>query len=77
MTSGDQLGLVGQEFSDYLVLEFINSGQFGQVYSAKHSDSGQVVALKVLMPGASVAARQEFENEAKLLLAPYRCSQGS
>lgn len=68
MTSGDQLGLVGQEFSDYLVLEFINSGQFGQVYSAKHSDSGQVVALKVLMPGASVAARQEFENEAKLLL---------
>lgn len=50
----------------YALLHRIGGGAMGEVYRARHSRSGQLRALKLLAPRASVQQRERFEQEVRL-----------
>jgi serine/threonine protein kinase len=54
-------------FGEYVVLEKVGSGGMGQVFRAKHKQSGKIVALKVLSADAVKNRRliERFKKEAK------------
>src|SRR5690349_9626859 len=63
LPSGTRIGV-------YEVVAPLGSGGMGEVYRARDTTLGRVVAIKVLLPEFSDAARLErFEREARVLAA--------
>src|SRR5438067_9640275 len=62
--------LVGQQLGPFLIEKELGAGAMGAVYRGKYVKTGQVVAVKVMAPGAGTSggsAAARFEREAKLL----------
>ncbi len=61
--------LVGKALGPYLVDKELGSGAMGTVYRAKHKDTGERVAVKLMSPalGTSDQARARFERELHIL----------
>jgi len=64
--------LTGQQIGPYLLRERLGGGAHSTVYRAVRTDegenerkAGEVVALKVLLPGADTVARTRFHHEAR------------
>lgn len=66
--------LLQQQLGDYMPTRFINAGQFGMVFEADHLTGQEAVALKVLIPGATADALNEFDTEGRLLARLKRSS---
>ncbi len=60
--------LVGRSIAHFAVVERIGSGAMSTVYRAVDDQSGEAVALKVLLPGADGVARSRFRQEARTAL---------
>ncbi len=60
--------LVGKTIAHFSVMERIGSGAMSTVYRAIDDQSGEAVALKVLLPGADGVARSRFRQEARTAL---------
>ena len=58
---------VGQRFGDYIVEDQIGRGGMGVVFRARHVDSGEVVALKLMAPDLAdnPTFRERFVREAE------------
>jgi serine/threonine-protein kinase len=58
---------IGQRFGDYVVEEQIGRGGMGVVFRARHVDSGEIVALKLMAPDLAdnPAFRERFIREAE------------
>lgn len=58
---------VGQRFGDYIVEDQIGRGGMGVVFRARHVDSGDIVALKLMAPDLAdnPAFRERFIREAE------------
>ncbi len=66
--------LTGQRLGPYLIRERLGGGAHSTVYRAVRVDSGgqatdEVVALKILLPGADAATRTRFHHEARTAIA--------
>ncbi|MCB0071038.1 MAG: serine/threonine-protein kinase [Caldilineaceae bacterium] len=57
--------LSGQHISHFHVQERLGTGAMSSVYRAVNTETGALVALKVLMPGADPVARSRFRQEAR------------
>lgn len=60
--------LAGKTLGSYEILGYLGSGSVAQVYKARHVESGEVVAYKVLNPGVrrNDGFQQRFERENKI-----------
>jgi Flp pilus assembly protein TadD len=58
----------GKQFAPYEITEKIGAGTSGEVFAARHSHTGQTVALKVLMPNvfANLEQQRRFRREAEI-----------
>ncbi|RMG07992.1 MAG: serine/threonine protein kinase [Planctomycetota bacterium] len=63
--------LAGQRLGPFVVERLIAQGGMGAVFRARHTDTGEPVALKILLPEArqSEVRRRRFRREAELLAA--------
>ncbi|HMF10812.1 MAG TPA: protein kinase [Gemmataceae bacterium] len=61
--------LIGQKFGPFLIDKELGSGAMGTVYRATFEKTGQIVALKVMIPGLSGSgtAHARFEREIEIL----------
>jgi len=59
---------VGRVVSGYAILDLVGRGGMGAVYRGRHTESGRVVAIKMLHPSASASSVARFEREARALL---------
>jgi tRNA A-37 threonylcarbamoyl transferase component Bud32 len=61
--------LVGQKIGPFAVEKELGSGAMGAVYRAKHAETGQRVAIKVMAPGlgTSTTALARFKRESDIL----------
>src|SRR6516165_8646276 len=62
--------LVGQPFGPFLIDKELGSGAMGAVYRGRYTETGQVVAIKVMAPGLGTTnsrAADRFKLEAKIL----------
>jgi serine/threonine protein kinase len=57
--------LTGQTIGDYRVEERLGGGAHSTVYRAVDLETGAVIALKLLLPGADGVARARFRHEAR------------
>jgi serine/threonine protein kinase len=60
--------LTGKTLGDYEILHYLGAGSVAQVYKARHVETGQVVAYKVLNPGVAQndGFQQRFERENRI-----------
>ena len=79
----DELGgsrLEGRHIGPYQVQSRVGAGGMGEVYKARDTRLGRMVALKVLLPSASAgdgSSRERFEREARAVAAvthPHICT---
>ncbi|MEO8955171.1 MAG: hypothetical protein ABI396_00625, partial [Ktedonobacteraceae bacterium] len=63
----DEAGLVGKQIGSYLIIDVLNNGSYGTVYTGKHIifDGEPLVAIKVMhAPLGSSQEQQKFAREA-------------
>lgn len=66
--------LVGEAADDYHLKAFRANGQFGLVFEAEHSTSGQIAAVKVLHPSRLQAEHlNDFDQEGQILTKLVGC----
>lgn len=67
---------VGEVVGTYRLISIINSGFFGTIYKAQCNETGDLVAIKALLPGQAESAdsRAEFEREGDLLMRLMKSS---
>jgi len=59
--------LADRALGDYDTGNYLGGGEFGLVFDGRERATGDVVALKVLLPGAPHDSVAEFQNEGELL----------
>jgi serine/threonine-protein kinase len=61
--------LVGQKIGPFAVDKELGAGAMGAVYRARHTETGQLVAIKIVAPGlaGNKAAMDRFKREAEIL----------
>ncbi|GEM_PF-6118900 len=69
--SSDDANLVDQKIDEYLLIERVGSGGFGEVYRAEHIPSGDIVAFKLTLDSALLTPDfdKRFEREIEILKA--------
>ena len=61
---------VRQQFGDYLLLRLLGEGGMGSVFLARHTTTGQEVAIKIMAPHLTQNPKvtQRFEAEARAVM---------
>ena len=58
--------LIGMDINKYTITKYINSGSFGNVFEAKHKETGKLVALKIPIQNDERDGLKSLLEEAKV-----------